>query len=55
MVPINWSASTISRSLNNIAYVGHTVYGKTKVQKIKGKRVQIEVPEEEQILIRKYS
>lgn len=51
MVPINWSASTISRSLNNIAYVGHTVYGKTKVQKIKGKRVQIEVPEEEQILI----
>jgi len=51
MVPINWSASTISRSLNNIAYVGHTSYGKTKVQKIKGKRVQVDVPEEEQLLI----
>ena len=52
MIPINWSKSTISRSLNNIAYVGHTVYGKTKVQKVKGKRTQVEVPEEEQIVFK---
>lgn len=53
MVPVNWSKSTISRMLNNIAYVGHTVYGKTKVQKIQGKRKQIEVPEDEQIVFKK--
>jgi DNA invertase Pin-like site-specific DNA recombinase len=52
MVPVNWSSSTVSRMLNNIAYVGHTVYGKTTVQKIQGKRTQIEVPEEEQIIVK---
>jgi site-specific DNA recombinase len=51
MIPVNWSKSTVSRMLNNIAYVGHTLYGKTKVQKIKGKRQQIEVEEDQQILI----
>jgi len=51
LVPITWGKSTIARSLKNILYVGHTVFGKTKVQRIKGKRVQVDVPEEEQILI----
>ena len=52
MIPVNWSASTVSRMLNNIAYVGHTLYGKTKVQKVQGKRTQIEVPEEEQNFVK---
>lgn len=34
--PIKWSPSGISRMLNNIAYVGHSLYGKTTQPKIKG-------------------
>ena len=52
MIPVNWSKSTVARMLKNMAYVGHTVYGKTKVQKIMGKRKQIEVPEDEQIIFK---
>jgi site-specific DNA recombinase len=52
MISVNWSKSTVARMLKNIAYVGHTVYGKTKVQKIMGKRKQIEVPEDEQIVFK---
>jgi site-specific DNA recombinase len=51
LVPITWGKSTISRSLNNILYVGHTIFGKTKIQRIKGKKVQVDVPEEEHLLI----
>jgi site-specific DNA recombinase len=52
MVPVNWSKSTVSRMMHNIAYLGHTLYGKTKLQKIKGVRHQIEVEEDQQILVR---
>lgn len=34
--PIKWSPSGVSRMLNNIAYVGHSLYGKTTQPKIKG-------------------
>ena len=34
--PIKWSPAGVSRMLNNIAYVGHTLYGKTTQPKIKG-------------------
>ena len=51
MVPVKWSKSTVSRSLNNIAYVGHTLYGKTIVKKVAGKRQQIDVAKDQQILI----
>lgn len=50
MIPISWSKSTVSRSLKNIAYAGHTLYGKTKVTKIQGKKQTINVDEEDQIL-----
>jgi DNA invertase Pin-like site-specific DNA recombinase len=51
MVPVQWSKSTVSRSLNNIAYVGHTQYGKTTTKKIAGKKQVVAVDEEQQILI----
>jgi DNA invertase Pin-like site-specific DNA recombinase len=51
MVPITWSKSTVARSLKNVTYAGHTLFGKTKVKKIQGKREQIATDEESQILI----
>jgi site-specific DNA recombinase len=51
LVPITWSKSTIARSLKNIAYAGHTLFGKTKLKKIKGKKEVIKTEEEVHILI----
>lgn len=51
MIPITWSKSTISRSLQNIAYVGHTLYGKTKLKKIKGKKEQIPTDQDQQVFV----
>lgn len=50
MIAVNWSKSTVARMLQNIAYIGHTLYGKTKVKKISGKKHQINTEEEQQIL-----
>ena len=33
--PMVWTTSGLSRILNNIAYVGHSLYGKTKAAKNK--------------------
>jgi site-specific DNA recombinase len=52
MVPITFSKSTISRMLKNIAYAGHTLYGKTKLKKIKGKKEKILNDEEFHILVK---
>jgi site-specific DNA recombinase len=51
MVPITWSKSTVARSLKNVVYAGHTLFGKTKLKKIKGKKEQIAVNEEFHILV----
>jgi site-specific DNA recombinase len=51
-VPITWSKSTIARSLKNIAYAGHTIFGKTKLKKINSKREIIAVDEEDQIIVK---
>lgn len=51
MVPVSWSKSTIARSLKNITYVGHTLFGKTKLKKIKGKKTKEKVDEEFHILV----
>ena len=51
MIPVNWSKSTVSRMIHNLAYLGHTAYGKTKVQKISGKKTRIDILEKDQILI----
>ena len=51
MVPITWSKSTISRSLQNITYAGHTLFGKTKLKKTKGVKTQVAVDEEFHILV----
>lgn len=52
MVPITWGKSTIARSLKNVVYAGHTLFGKTKLKKIKGKKEQIKNEEEHHILVR---
>jgi site-specific DNA recombinase len=52
MVPITWGKSTVSRSLKNVVYAGHTLFGKTKLKKIKGKKEQIKNDEEHHILVR---
>ena len=51
MVPITWSKSTISRSLKNITYAGHTRFGKTKIKKMKGEKYQIPVDEELHLIV----
>ena len=51
IVAVNWSKSTVARMLQNITYIGHTLYGKTKVKKISGKKQQIANDEEQQILM----
>jgi site-specific DNA recombinase len=51
-VPITWSKSTIARSLKNIAYAGHTIFGKTKLKKVNSKREIIAVDEEDQIIVK---
>lgn len=48
---ITWSKSTIARSLKNVLYRGDTLFGKTKVKKIKGEKKQIATEEEDHILI----
>ena len=51
MVPITWSKSTISRSLKNITYAGHTRFGKTKVKQMKDEKHQIPVDEELHLIV----
>ena len=51
MVPITWSKSTISRSLKNITYAGHTRFGKTKIKKMKGEKYQTPVDEELHLIV----
>jgi site-specific DNA recombinase len=52
MVPITWGKSTVARSLKNVIYAGHTLFGKTKLKKIKGKKEQIKNDEEFHILVK---
>lgn len=49
MVPITWSKSTIARSLKNVVYAGHTLFGKTKIN---GRKEQVKNEEENFILIK---
>lgn len=51
---IIWTSAGISRLLNNIAYAGHSLYGKTIQRKDKstGKRITKKTNEDEQILIK---
>lgn len=51
MVPITWSKSTIARTLKNIAYSGNTLFGKTKLKKIKGKKLKEATEKEQQIFV----
>lgn len=51
-VPITWSKSTVARSLNKIIYAGHTLFGKTKIKIIRGKKEQIKTEEDQQILVK---
>jgi DNA invertase Pin-like site-specific DNA recombinase len=48
MVPITWSKSTIARSLKNVVYRGHTLFGKTKIN---GMKEQVKNEEENILLI----
>jgi DNA invertase Pin-like site-specific DNA recombinase len=51
---IIWTPQGISRILNNIVYVGHSLYGKTTEKKDKktGKRTIIKTSKEEQIFVK---
>ncbi|PGX16481.1 recombinase family protein [Bacillus sp. AFS033286] len=50
-VNMKWSPASVSRMLNNIVYVGHSLYGRTTQPKIEGKRVVRQTLPEEQILV----
>lgn len=52
MVPVTWGKSTVSRVLQNITYAGHTLFGKTKMKSVKGKKVKVPNEEEFQILVK---
>lgn len=50
--PISWTSATVARMLGNIAYAGHSLYGKTTDKKDKetGKRIITKTDESKQIL-----
>lgn len=50
-VACTWTKSTVARSLKNIVYAGHTVFGKTKLKKLNGEKYKVPVDEEEQIFV----
>jgi site-specific DNA recombinase len=52
MVPITWGKSTIARCLKKVVYAGHSLFGKTKLKKIRGKKEQIKTEEEDHIFVR---
>lgn len=54
---MNWSSAGVSRMLNNIVYLGHSLYGKTTQPKVKDekgirKRTTKKTNEDDQILIK---
>jgi DNA invertase Pin-like site-specific DNA recombinase len=46
-----WSPAGVARLLNNIVYVGHSLYGRTTQKKVNGKRVTKQTSEDEQIFV----
>lgn len=52
-VGMKWTPAGISRLLNNIVYIGHSLYGRTSQKKDKstGKRITKKTSEDEQILV----
>jgi site-specific DNA recombinase len=52
MVACTWEKSTIARALQSVVYAGHTLFGKTKMRKIKGKKAQVRTDEEYHIFVR---
>lgn len=46
-----WNPAGVSRLLNNVVYVGHSLYGKTTQKKVEGKRVTTKTETENQILV----
>lgn len=49
---MQWSSSSVARMIANVAYAGHSSYGRTKQYKQDGKRVTERTSTEDQILIK---
>ncbi|KQX45860.1 recombinase family protein [Paenibacillus sp. Root444D2] len=49
---MQWSSSSVARMIANVAYAGHSSYGRTKQYKQDGKRITERTSTEDQILIK---